>query len=119
MTEKDDAPIKKMAELLRGGASMLAQACPQCGSPLMKVQDDIYCATCDRRIVIVDSEEEAESEVVKAVLPELQERLLTRLRKLSEVIESEDNTEELTKLVNLMVLLLQALEKIGKMGTGK
>ncbi len=112
MTKRNDASIKKMAELLRQGATMLAQGCPQCGSPLMKVGDDVYCATCDRRIVVVDSQEQIEVQTVKALIPELHEILLKKLKTLSDVIEAENDTEALTKLANLMVLLLQSLERL-------
>ena len=112
MPEKNDASIKKMAELLRRGATMLADACPQCGSPLLKVGEDVYCASCDRRIVVVQSDEEAETEAVKELLPQLRETLLNKLKRLSDIIENETDTESLTKLANLMVLLLQALNQL-------
>ncbi len=116
MNDGNDSAIKKMAELLRQGATMLADACPQCGSPLLKVGEDLYCATCDRRIVIVASDAEVESQAVKVLLPQLKETLLTKLMALNEVMEKENDTEALTKLANLMVLLLQALHRLETMG---
>ncbi|MHA2377968.1 MAG: Sjogren's syndrome/scleroderma autoantigen 1 family protein [Candidatus Thorarchaeota archaeon] len=112
MPGENEVSIKKMAELLRRGATMLAESCPQCGSPLLKVGDDIYCATCDRRVVIVESDDEAEAEAVKVLLPKLRETLIRKLSTLTNVLESEDNPEELTKIANLMVLLLQALHRL-------
>ncbi|MGY5874208.1 MAG: Sjogren's syndrome/scleroderma autoantigen 1 family protein [Candidatus Thorarchaeota archaeon] len=112
MTDNKDAAVKKMAELLRHGATMLADACPQCGSPLLKVGEDIYCAKCDRRIVIVKSDEAVESYAVKALIPELRVTLLKKLKSLNDLIEHENDTESLTSLANLMLLLLQALYKI-------
>ena len=116
MNEKKDSSIKKMAELLRQGATMLADACPQCGSPLLQVGDDIYCAMCDRRIVYADSDEEVESEAVRELIPKLRETLLAKLDTLNDVIEKENDAESLTKLANLMVLLLQALHRLETMG---
>ncbi len=115
MAERDDSPIKKMAELLRRGATMLAESCPQCGSPLLKVGDDIYCATCDRRIIIVDSDEEVETQAVKVLIPQLRETLIRKLSSLTSVLEDETDPESLTKLANLMVLLLRALHKLENM----
>ncbi|MFW9792848.1 MAG: Sjogren's syndrome/scleroderma autoantigen 1 family protein [Candidatus Thorarchaeota archaeon] len=115
MDEKNDSSVRKMAELLRQGATMLADACPQCGSPLFKVKDDIYCAKCDRRIVYAKSDEVVEPHAVKTLIPELRETLITKLKTLTEVIDSETDTEALTKLANLMVLLLQALHKLENM----
>ncbi|MHA1934507.1 MAG: Sjogren's syndrome/scleroderma autoantigen 1 family protein [Candidatus Thorarchaeota archaeon] len=115
MSDNKDASVKKMAELLRRGATMLAQACPQCGSPLFQVGDDMYCATCDRRVIVVQSDEEVESHAVKALIPELRETLLKKLRSLNEVLENENDTEALTKLANLMVLLLETLHKLETM----
>ncbi|MHA2359578.1 MAG: Sjogren's syndrome/scleroderma autoantigen 1 family protein [Candidatus Thorarchaeota archaeon] len=117
MDDKNNSSVRKMAELLRQGATMLADACPQCGSPLFKVQEDIYCAKCDRRIVYANSDEEVESHAVKTLIPELRETLITKLKALTEVIDTESDTETLTKLANLMVLLLQALQKLENMST--
>lgn len=117
LADKNDAPIKKMAELLRHGATMLAQACPQCGAPLFKVGNDIYCASCDRRIVVARTEKEAESHIAKAVIPRLRETLIKKLVSLNELVESENDIEALTKLANLMVLLLQALHRLNGMTT--
>ncbi|TFG33394.1 hypothetical protein EU528_00150 [Candidatus Thorarchaeota archaeon] len=115
MDTKDDTSVKKMAELLRRGATMLADACPQCGSPLFKVGDDIYCATCDRRIVYADSDEEVETQAVMTLLPELRETLIGKLKALNELVDSETDIESLTKLANLMVLLLQSLHRLENM----
>ncbi|MFW9918201.1 MAG: Sjogren's syndrome/scleroderma autoantigen 1 family protein [Candidatus Thorarchaeota archaeon] len=115
MDDKKDASVKRMAQLLQQGATMLADGCPQCGSPLLKVEDDIYCAMCDRRIVYASSEEEVESFTVKELLPELKDTLLLKLKTLNDLIERENDTETLTKLANLMVLLLQALDSLRKM----
>ena len=116
MKEENDAAVKKMAKLLTQGATMLADACPQCGSPLLKVEDDVYCATCDRRIVFVHSDVEAETQAVKTLLPQLKDTLLNKLRALSELIDKENDIEPLTKLANLMVLLLQALHNLENIG---
>ncbi|MDF1537658.1 MAG: Sjogren's syndrome/scleroderma autoantigen 1 family protein [Candidatus Thorarchaeota archaeon] len=115
MNERKDASVKKMAELLRQGATMLAEACPQCGSPLLKVGEDIYCAMCDRRIVYADADEDIESQAVRELIPKLRETLLTKLDTLNDVIERETDAEALTKLANLMVLLLQALHRLETM----
>lgn len=115
MDEKDDSSVRKMAELLRQGATMLADACPQCGSPLFKVKDDIYCAKCDRKIVYAQSDEEAVSHAVQNLIPELRETLIIKLKALTEIVSAETDTEALTKLANLMVLLLQALHKLENM----
>ena len=117
MNDKNDTSVKKMAELLHQGATMLADACPQCGSPLLKVKDDIYCAKCDKRIVYATSDETVEAQAVKTLIPELRETLINKLKALNEVVDNETDTEALTKLANLMVLLLQALHKLESMGT--
>ena len=112
MDDKAQESVKKMAELLRQGATMLAQACPQCASPLLQVGENVYCATCDRRIVIVESDDEVESFAIKALIPQLRETLLKKLKTLNNYLELENDTEKLTKIANLMVLLLQALHRL-------
>jgi UPF0148 protein len=112
MPDRTDASIKKMAELLRQGATMLAQPCPQCGSPLFKVGNDTYCATCDRRIVIMRSGQESETPASNTIVSQLKETLLRKLKGVNESFEGENDVEALTKLARLTVLLLQALHRI-------
>jgi len=115
MDNKDDASVKKMGELLRRGATMLADSCPQCGSPLFKVDDEIYCVRCDQRVVYAESEEEVETQAVRTLIPELRTTLIAKLKALNELVESESDIEALTKLANLMVLLLQSLHGLENM----
>ncbi len=112
MGEDNDASIKRMADLLRRGATMLAESCPQCGSPLMKVGNDIYCATCNRRIVYAKSD--STPAPIATTLPELRETLLEKLRTVNETLQRETDVEVLTKLSNLVVLLLRALRELNK-----
>ncbi|MHA1772322.1 MAG: Sjogren's syndrome/scleroderma autoantigen 1 family protein [Candidatus Thorarchaeota archaeon] len=109
MDEKDES-IKRMADLLRRGATMLAQACPQCGSPLLKIGDEIYCATCDRKIVYSDEQDVSHSQG-HTTLPELQHTLLEKIKALNDAIAHENDLEVLTKLSNLLVLMLRALRE--------
>ena len=117
MSNRDDTSVKRMAELLRQGATMLADGCPQCASPLFKIKDEIYCAKCDRRIVYAQSDQDVEVQAVKTLIPELRETLIKKLKALNEIVDNETDTEALTKLANLMVLLLQALRRLENMGT--
>lgn len=112
MPEKNDESVKRMAELLRKGATMLAEACPQCGSPLFKIDDEMYCAHCDRPVVVVESEDQIQTQSVKELIPELREKLLIKLQRVGSTLETENDLESLTKIANLMVLLLQALHRL-------
>lgn len=112
MDKERSVPVKKMADLLRHGATMLAQACPQCGSPLMKVGEDIYCATCDRKIVIVKEGQQVDSSVLRSMIPELKETLVRKLRAVNDLVAQETNVDALAKLAGLMLLLLQSLQQL-------
>ncbi len=113
MNESDEA-VKRMADLLRRGATMLAQACPVCGSPLLKIGDDIYCATCDRKIVYSDEKETPRLQGSTS-LPELRETLLEKISALNDALAKEDDLEVLTRLSNLLVLMLRALRELNNL----
>ncbi|MCF2137148.1 MAG: hypothetical protein K9W43_07865 [Candidatus Thorarchaeota archaeon] len=111
---ENDESIKRMADLLRRGATMLAQACPQCGSPLLKIGDEIYCATCDRKLVYSD-EQAAPRSQGHTSLPELRQTLLEKITALNDALSHENDLEVLTKLSNLLVLLLRALRELNNL----
>ena len=50
----EEPNIKKMATLLRSGATMLDRYCPNCNYILFRLKNDqIYCPICDREVIIV------------------------------------------------------------------
>ncbi|MDY6775886.1 MAG: Sjogren's syndrome/scleroderma autoantigen 1 family protein [Halobacteria archaeon] len=41
----DDSDL--MSDLLLRGVTMLGDECPECGNPLFRHNDDVFCAACD------------------------------------------------------------------------
>lgn len=111
--------MKKMAELLKSGAKMLDKTCPQCGTPLFQLKSgEIYCANCDKRVIIV-KEGEREGPVVKPLLwEELEDTLLVKLRETNDRMRSEEDPDELQRLVRLVSSLLETFENLKKAKTG-
>ncbi|MGV9103012.1 MAG: Sjogren's syndrome/scleroderma autoantigen 1 family protein [Promethearchaeia archaeon] len=117
MSDRDAPAVRKMAELLRKGASMLAQPCPKCGSPLLKVGDKIYCANCDQQFAeqsggqptLSQSNDFSES---PNILTTLHSILVGKLKLVGESIEQHQTVESLTQLVTLLLRILEALEII-------
>ncbi|RLI64604.1 MAG: hypothetical protein DRO88_06865 [Promethearchaeia archaeon] len=55
MSEKS---VKKMANLLRKGATMLDKYCPQCNGILFRLQNnDLFCPNCNQKVIIVKDED--------------------------------------------------------------
>ncbi|MCX8176306.1 MAG: hypothetical protein N3E48_03640 [Candidatus Bathyarchaeota archaeon] len=109
--------IKRMAEALKTGATMLNQSCPQCNSPLFKLpSEEIYCFTCDKKVVIVKSDEEAFRANLPLTLIRLEESLMVKLQQLEQKIREEENLNNLKILLDLTISTLEALKKIKKIG---
>jgi len=107
--------VKKMAEALKAGATMLNEACPVCSSPLFKMpSDEIYCLKCNRKVILVKTEEEALKVSKPATLNLLEETILGKLQQLQQKIRFEENPEILQTYLNLTLNYLEALEKIRK-----
>jgi UPF0148 protein len=107
-----DENIKKTAELLRRGASLLSQSCPQCGSPLLKIKDEIYCPSCGKKVVIVKEGEPIPSNVEGGALSDLSSVLHTKLRETVESIKNETDPSRLQELLRIIVGILDALERL-------
>ncbi|MBD3158742.1 MAG: hypothetical protein GF309_08145 [Candidatus Lokiarchaeota archaeon] len=117
MSDRDGPAVRKMAELLRKGASMLAKPCPNCGSPLLKMGDNIYCASCDQQFAEQSDERVTVSQSVDSsestdVLTHLHSVLVGKLRLIGDSIEQHQTVESLTQLVTLLLRVLEALEII-------
>jgi len=117
--------VKRMADMLRRGATMLSEQCPVCSSPLFKLQDETFCVKCNRRVVMVKEGEEVSqmkderekplvaSTTVSALIEE------TALAKLQEIVSQargEKDTGRLQQLGSSLMTWLEVLEKVKKIG---
>ncbi len=54
----NDEVIRAGAEILLKGGVMLNKACPDCFSPLYKLQGKTLCVKCKKHLILVDTEQE-------------------------------------------------------------
>ncbi|MBA7589052.1 hypothetical protein ES708_31126 [subsurface metagenome] len=54
----EDEVIRAGAEILLKGGVMLSKACPDCFSPLYKLQGKTLCVKCKKHFILVDTEQE-------------------------------------------------------------
>ena len=111
MIEESNA-VKQAADLLKGGATMLADTCPACGTPLFKIGNEIKCPKCNKPVVIVTGTED-ETKLLKArVLDNTEQTLLKKVSDIQLAIQKENDPETLRKLTENLTGLLSALERL-------
>jgi UPF0148 protein len=111
----EDKPIKRMAELLRQGATLTDLSCPVCASPLFRLKDGtLWCANDQKKVVVVKQGEEVEN-ASGTVYHKLEATLLAKVQDIQNKIQHTDDVEELQKLSTALTELLSNLEKVQKM----
>jgi UPF0148 protein len=114
-----DEHIKRMADLLRQGATLTDLACPQCSSPLFRLKDGtLWCGKDERKVILVKEGEEKVEEAKatsNAAMDKLEATLMTKVQDLQVKIEKTDDVEEIGKLTTAISELLNSLEKIKRM----
>lgn len=108
--------VKQMAEWLKKGAAMLSEQCPECGSPLFKLQGEIWCPKCNKRVVII-KKEEVPRVVGPMLLAGVEDTILIKISEINAQIKAEKDPEKLEKLGGLLSTWLEALEKLKKIQT--
>jgi len=107
----NDEQMKRMADLLKSGATMLFEHCPECNTPLFKIKDDIWCPNCNKRVIIVKEGEE--TKVTSMLLLEDAEKIIMiKLQDISQGIRNEMNPSKLLEMGELLLKWLEILEKI-------
>ena len=62
--KKEDTPIKRMADLLRQGATLTDLSCPVCASPLFRLKDGtLWCEQDQKKVIIVKEGEQPPTQV--------------------------------------------------------
>ncbi|BDR92831.1 Sjogren's syndrome/scleroderma autoantigen 1 family protein [Vulcanisaeta souniana] len=108
-----DLVAKKMAQLIRTGATLTNYTCPVCGTPLLKLKTgEYYCANCDRPVVIVRSDAEEKEVMIRYGLMDIRDTLYERLMMINNELKEAKDIDRINELVKSMVLILEAYDKI-------
>jgi UPF0148 protein len=114
--KKEDAYIKRMAELLRQGATLTDLSCPVCASPLFRLKDGtLWCEKDKKKVIVVKEGQEPPKYAEGMPLDTLEATLLTKVQTLQTKIQHTDDVEELSKLSKALSELLDNLDKIKRM----
>lgn len=111
-TTNEETGVQKAVELMRKGATMLNEACPECSGPLFQLKDDIICPHCGKKVLIVQSDAEVFEIEKDAILSELDQAISGQIENLKRRLEKENDIDELNQLGRLILLYLEALEKL-------
>ncbi|MCC6020347.1 MAG: hypothetical protein LM577_03125 [Thermoproteaceae archaeon] len=112
--EGERDPVKKIAQLVRAGAVLTAYTCPACGTVLVKLKTgELYCANCERAVVVVRSEEEAQQALEVVQLREVRRIIFDKILQLGREIERLSASEMLEHLRS-MNLLLEVYERLSR-----
>jgi len=119
MQPKEDTPIKRMADLLRQGATLTDLSCPVCATPLFRLKDGtLWCAKDEKKVIIVKEGEPAPtSSSSNSTYDKLEATLLTKIQGIQDKIEKTEDVEEIQKLSTALSELLNSLEKVKRMKT--
>jgi len=107
----DDKQIKRMADLLKSGATMLFEHCPECSTPLFKIEDDIWCPNCNKRVIIVREGEEKKVTSM-LLLEDIEKTIIIKLQEISNGIRGEMDSSKLLELGEILSKWLEILEKV-------
>jgi UPF0148 protein len=118
--DKDSNPIKRMAELLRQGATLTDLSCPACASPLFRLKDGtLWCAKDEKKVVVVKEGEEPPKQAAptpsNTAYDKLEATLMAKITDIQGKIEKTEDVDELQKLTVALSELLNSVEKIKKM----
>jgi UPF0148 protein len=114
--EKGDEYVKRMAELLRQGATLTELSCPACGSPLFRLKDGtLWCEKDKKKVIIVKEGEEPPKPAASTALDTLEAALMSKVQDVQSKIERTENVDELQKLTAALSDLLTSLEKVKTM----
>jgi UPF0148 protein len=104
--------VKRMADLLKSGATMLSDVCPNCGSPLFKVKGDIFCAKCNKPVVYARATGPQATVSTSVLFETVEQTVIAKIGETNELLKSEKDPERLSAYSNLVFGWLSMLEKL-------
>jgi UPF0148 protein len=104
--------VKRMADLLKSGATMLSDICPECGSPLFKVKGEVFCAKCNKPVVYARATGPQATVSPGMLLESIEQTIIGKITETNELLKHEKDPEKLSLYSNLVFGWLSMLEKI-------
>ena len=121
MQNDDDKLIKKMAKLLREGATMLDKSCPNCGTLIYRLPNKkIICPSCNSEIIIqkdssasknVSQLPNSMSKISHDFQPVLN-NLYLKLGELNHALQDESDFAKIESILTMIDKILQIYKKI-------
>jgi UPF0148 protein len=109
-----EGSMKEMGGLLRRGARMMSEACPECGTPLFRLKSgEIVCPSCNRPVKIIKGDEAPESLAPRS---SLEASLRRKIAEVQAMMEDEKDAARIREYTDTLVALLGALEKAKNLG---
>jgi uncharacterized Zn finger protein (UPF0148 family) len=115
--EKEEVNIKKMAGLLRSGATMLDLTCPRCENILFKLKDEsIFCPSCEQEVIIQKSSEKnrknSKNIEQQGVHSSAENVFSDEIRSIRVLIKKLCNQLENSEKINIIESQINLLEKV-------
>ena len=118
MQKDDDQLIKKMAKLLREGATMLDKSCPRCGTLIYRLPNKkMMCPSCNSEIVIQNETKLQKTQPSHAssraqYFSPLLSTLQMKLEFLNQKLQNETDINQIEKIITILEKVLHIYEKI-------
>lgn len=101
-----------MGELLRKGATMLSESCPECNTPIFKLKDgSLYCAMCEKQVVVVAADTDTEAMERQN---RLEETLNKKIKQVQDQLDEEMDPDKINALLETLGKLIDTQAKLKK-----
>jgi len=104
--------VKRMADLLKSGATMLSDVCPDCGNPLFRIKGDVFCAKCNKPVVYARATGPQATVSPSMLLESVEQTIVVKINETNQLLKSEKDPEKLSTYSNLVFGWLSMLEKL-------
>src|SRR5438094_6342089 len=103
--------VKRMADLLKSGATMLSDVCPVCGTPLFKVKGEVFCAKCNKPVVYQKAMSPQATLSPGYLLDSVEMTIVGKISEANEVLMVAKDPETLSLYSNRFSAWLSLLER--------
>ena len=102
--------MKQMADLLRNGAKMLGDSCPECDTPIFELKSgEIICLRCQRPIKYLEKNQD----MAKLIQQDsLELTLINKIHEVQKMLEKEKDANKIKEITETLLVLLEAQKQV-------